>query len=308
MKTTTIAPSFGALDMFAHLPFGPKLVFAPENEGGTGGTGDNNAGGDDAAAKATAEKAAADKVAADKAAADKAAQENKGGEGETEAQKLLREVMEKKQKIKESTDKITELQTQLSKFDGIDPDAVRALLAKQKADEVAAEEAKGNFDRVKQMMAEENKKLLDEKDKTIADLQALLGTKDGTINELTVGRSFSDSKYITDELTLTPRKTRQLYGAHFENGENGVVAYDKPKGAADRTMLVDATGTPLSFDAAIKRLVESDPDKDHLIKVKMVPGGGSATTKVNPTGGKDGKTPGLFGRDRIAAALANEKK
>jgi hypothetical protein len=77
-----------------------------------------------------------------------------------------------------------------------------------------------------------------------------------------------------------------------------VVAYDKPAGATDRTVLVDGSGNPLSFDKAIERIVDADPDRDTLRKSKMRAGAGS-----NNDGGKPPVNIGS-GRERIQAALA----
>jgi hypothetical protein len=274
-----------------------------EAEGTGTGTGD-----DAAAQAAAAEKAAADKAAADKKAADeKAAADAEAARGnETEAQKLLREVMEKKAKLKEADAAKAELEAQLKRFDGIDPDDVRALLEEKRQNELKSEEAKGNFENVKKMMAEEHAKSVKDKETRIAELEALLGVKDGTINELTIGRSFSDSTYIAENLVLTRSKARALYGSHFEMTENGVVAYDKPAGQSNRTMLVDASGNPMAFEDAMKRIIEADPDKDQLIRVKVAPGAGSSTQKVPVVEKKEDK--GLFGVSRIAAAFANGQK
>jgi hypothetical protein len=40
---------------------------------------------------------------------------------------------------------------------------------------------------------------------------------------------------------------------------------------------VDASGTPLSFDEAFKKIIEADPEKDFLLKSKVKVGAGSAS-------------------------------
>jgi hypothetical protein len=102
-------------------------------------------------------------------------------------------------------------------------------------------------------------------------------------------------------LTLTPSKTRALYGSYFAVEGSKIVGYDKPAGAADRTPLVDAGGKPLSFDDALKRIIDMDPEKDTITAKKLVPGAGS---KTNATGdAKKADTAGLFGAKRILAGL-----
>lgn len=98
-----------------------------------------------------------------------------------------------------------------------------------------------------------------------------------SISELTVGSAFAQSQFIRDELALTPSKTRVVYGNHFEFVDGKVVAFDKPAGAANRTPLVDAQGEPLAFEAALKKIVDADPDRDQLLRSKMKQGAASTT-------------------------------
>jgi hypothetical protein len=95
-----------------------------------------------------------------------------------------------------------------------------------------------------------------------------------------------------------------VYGDHFESENGTVVAYDKPKGAEGRTKLIDGSGNPLGFEAAIKKLVDSDPERDNLVKSKVAPGAGSKTTDGKPTTQKTE----LKGLARIQAALEAQKK
>lgn len=301
MKTVTTnlrasAASFGAFAAAPMYPGAPRIMFDAPNDQGTKETktADELAAEQaaaDAAAKAAEEETA--RLAAEEAAKTKNKTDDDTGKGEDKG--LLAEVMAKKTKIKD-------LETQLSRFDGIDPDAVRALLEEKRSNELAAEEAKGNFERVKEMMAEQHTKDKKSLEDQVAALTAQLADRDETINELTVGRSFSESKFISDDLVLTRSKTRQLYAAHFDAEAGVAIGYDKPKGAKDRTILVDAAGKPLSFDEALRAIVEADPDKDELLRDKAKVGAGSQTKKVDPPA--EGKNKDLYGVSRIAAGLA----
>lgn len=292
---------------------GPKPFLAPETGAGGGATEPSEA--DKAAAEqAAADKAAADKVAADKAAADKAEADRKAqeeaeknmSESEKEKSKLLREVMEKKGKLKETEEALLTANTELAKFKGIDLDKVKALLEAEKTREEKDLEAKGEYDRLKQRIAEEReaeRKAWDEERNT---LQGTIKTLSGDIDNLTVGQNFATSKFISEDLVLTPTKARVLYGAHFEMKDGKTVAYDKPAGVSGRTPLVDAGGDPLSFDAALRKIVEADPDKDSLMKTKMTPGAGSRHTNSGTQSQQEIAKRGdqLFGASRIAAGLA----
>lgn len=294
LKTYSRASSFGAFAAAPMYPGAPRIAFAPAGEG-TGGNGGTD---DDAAAKAAAEKAEADKIAAEKAEADRLAAEKAGDDKDKDKTKdngLLAEVMAKKNKIKE-------LEATIARFEGIDPDAVRALLDEKRKAELSAEEAKGNFERVKEMMAEEHTKDKKSLQDTIADLQKALEGANGTINDLTVGRSFSESKFIGEDLVLPRAKARAIYSGHFDVVDGQIVGFDKPVGAKERTQLIDAAGKPVSFDEAIKRIIDADPEKESLYRDKAKVGAGSTSQKVaDPK--VENKDKALFGAARILAGL-----
>lgn len=268
---------------------------APESGGEAAGAG----GGDAAAAEAAA---LAVKTAADAAAALAA---KAAGTGPTDAEAaLLKENMKKKGEIQRLSDELAAAKTAAQRFDGIDPDAVRKLLADQKATEVAALEAKGDFDRLKTMMAADHTVQMTGLQSQIDTLTAQLAQKDGVVNELSVGQQFSQSKFITEELILTPSKARVIYGEHFDVVDGKVIPFDKPRGHTARTALVDASGTALSFEGALKHIVDADPDKDHLMRSKVKQGAGSGTQKP-PAGGVGGAKPQgpTNGVDLISAGL-----
>lgn len=275
-------------------PVGPQIML--DREDGTGG------GGDDEAKKAAAEKAAAEKAAAEKEAAEKAARD-KSNMTDAEA-KLLKEVMEKKEKLKQAEDR-------LRAFDGLDPEEIKKLVserAQAEKDRLEAEkkaaEAAGDVERLKKAMAEEHKKEIEAVHATAKTAQDALAAALQQIDGLTVGTAFSNSQFIKNDLVLTPAKARKVYGDHFESVDGGVVAYDKPKGAAERTKLVDSSGNSVSFDEAMKRLVEADPDRDAVVKSKLAPGAGSKGRDEKNT---TTKTTELRGAARIQAALAARK-
>lgn len=282
-------------------PGAPRIAFAPPNEGGTGETKTaEELAAEAAAAEAAAAAAEADKNKPTKTAEEIAAEEAAAAEAAAAAAKgddkgLLREVMDKKNKIKD-------LEAQLQKFNGIDPDAVRALLDEKRNAELAAEEAKGNFARVKEMMVSEHDKALKAAQEQIEALQKALGDKDSTINDLTVGRSFSESKFIGEDLVLPRAKARAIYSSHFEVVDGQIIGYDKPASAKDRTEIVGADGKPVAFDEAIKRIIDADPEKESLYRDKSKPGAGSSTSKVDAPKVQQ-QDKGLFGAARILAGL-----
>jgi TolA-binding protein len=215
---------------------------------------------------------------------------------------LLKEVMKRKEREKQLAEQLNQLQGQLKQFEGVDLGEVRKLLDEKKTRETEELERRGEFDRVKAQMVKEHQEALERINREAAEKTETLASKlsklNGEITELTIGRAFGDSPFIR-ELTLTPAKARVVYGSHFEVQDGQVVAFDKPAGAKDRTILVDGTGSPLPFDKAIEKIVDADPDKDQLLRSRMRTGSGSnneAGAKPTPSFGS--------GRDRIAAAIA----
>ena len=252
--------------------------FAPE-DGGAGGTGD---GGADA-----------EKV-----------DDKTGDEGVPNVSELEAALAAAKAKETKLAAALAALQGSLKRFDGIDPDQVRTLLKQQRDAELAAAEAKGEFDKVKEMMAQQHQAELEGYKVKMTEFENMVARLNGTVNELTVGAAFDGSNFIKENLVLTPSKARVIYGPHFESEDGKVVAYDKPRGQDGRTKLVDARGQTLGFEDAIKMLVEKDPDKDRLLKSSMKNGAGSKTTDAPPE--QDQKE--VFGRERIALGLATLRK
>jgi hypothetical protein len=198
----------------------------------------------------------------------------------------------------------------LKNYDGIDPVKARELQKAQEDAAAAAQEAErkrlletGQFEAVKKQMVDQHTSEITKRDEAVKAANDALAAAQATISELTVGTAFSNSKYIADELHLTPRKVRALYGSHaaFEDGK--VVVYDKPAGAKDRAPLVDAKGDPLAFDAAIAKLVEADEDRDSMKKSKMKPGSGSTTTTATTTTAANEPAATEGGLSKIQAAL-----
>lgn len=220
--------------------------------------------------------------------------------------KLLKEVMEKKQKLQKATEQLTQLSEQLKKFEGLDADQVRTMLAEIEDRKLKDLEAKGQWDALKKQLLDAHGKQLEGKDgelKTAVERAISLTAK---IADLTVGVAFSQSKFIEEKLDLPARKARALFGAHFEFDGDNVVAYDKPAGASGRSVLVDAKGDPLDFEAAIAKLVDADPDRDRLLKSTVKNGAGSRTEPKVLGGPK--KAVEVQGTSRIAAALAARRK
>lgn len=220
--------------------------------------------------------------------------------------KLLKEAMKHKANAKKAAD---DLKALTDKYAGIDLDAVQALLAKQETDENTALEKKGEYERLLTKQREAADAKVKEAEKKAADAEGEKAKLLRTIEDLTTGSAFSNSKFVTEKLTLTPNKAKALYKGHFEYVDGKQVGYDKPKGEADRTMIVDAAGEPVDFESAIAAIIDADPDKDYLLKADQKPGAGSKPTAQE----KPNKRDYADTTDKIAAGLeafikANNKK
>jgi hypothetical protein len=218
-----------------------------------------------------------------------------------DAATLLKENLRRKEKIKELEATVSQANEKLKQFEGIDPVAVKELLAKREEEENKALEAKGDFDRLKQKMAEQHAAEKATLQQQLSDLQGKFDGALGNINELTIGAQFSNSNYIKENLLMTPNKAKVVYAPHFDFENGSIVGYDKPKGSANRTPLVDASGNALSFDLAMQKLIEADPEKDSLLRSTIKPGAGSSTEQTNKFDTGDKKA--LTGVDKINAGL-----
>lgn len=304
------------------MPFGPRIAFAPDDEGASAAAAAaaaEQAAAEKATGDAAAEKAAADAAAAEKAESDRRAAEEAAAEAaRQEAEKnmsvkeraLLHEVMEKKNKIKSAEGRIAELEAMVKRFEGVDLDRVQDLLKAEKEREERELEARGEYDRLKERIAQERAAERKAFEERIQALEVDLASRNSTIDDLTIGQTFSASTFINEDLVLTPTKARILYGAYFDKVDGKIVGFDKPRGAKDRTMHVDASGEPMSFDAAMKKIIEADPERDSIVKAKMKPGAASRSQETTP-GSKsqqenESRKGQLFGASRIAAGLVKK--
>ena len=217
--------------------------------------------------------------------------------------RLLKEVMQKKEKIRALEEQINAASAELKKFEGIDLEQVRTLLSEREALEQKKLEEKGQWDALKKQMSDAHAAQVAAIKAEAEAAKQEASKKDSVIERLTIGHAFDSSAFISAEMTLTPSKARVVYGDHFDVVDGEVVAYDKPRGAAGRAPLVDGKGDNLSFEDAIKKIVDADPDRDVLLKAKVKPG---ADSKQSPPKVPEAKQD-LRGQARIAAALGTSK-
>lgn len=272
------------------------------------GAATNQTVADTANQTATDSKNVVEEVAAENSKVDtqKTSQENpKEASGKSkEDERLLAEVMEKKEKLRKAQGELDALRAKINEYGGIDPKEVRDLKKREQEAKQKEAEAKGDFELVKKMMAEEHKRDIEAREKEIAELKQKLDQNAATIDNLTLGANFANSKYINENLILTPTKARALYGSYFDLKDGQIIAYDKPAGAADRAPLIDGSGNPYNFDTAFQKIIEADPDRDTLVRSKIKEGARSRTDNLKTQNRTDGQN--LFGKSRILAGLKSE--
>jgi len=225
-----------------------------------------------AAETAAAEKAAAEKEAAEKAAKEKAEADKNKSEEQKKLEALQAELDAEKAKLKE--------------FEGIDPEKAKAD-AKKLADaekaakdaEKAKAKAEGDFAKLAEIQQAEReaemKTLTDERDAA----QAKADKAQAAADAAAISVAFSNSQFLSEETILTPAKAEKLYSDLVEFEEGNIVVYDSPAGVDGRARVMDSQGKSLSFNDAISKVVNADPDKDTLLKTKAKPGGDTKTEK-----------------------------
>jgi len=290
--------------LFRNLPH-ISVAWSPDDGAGSGGADEGGSGDSQDAPKDEGDGGNTDPNPSQDEAKGKAKDENKRDSklSDKEAE-LLREVMERKAKLKAAEEALAAANTKLKEFEGIDPNEVRKLIAEKREAERKAAEAAGDFERVKAMMAEEHAKEVEKIKAEAAEIKSALEAAQQRIADLTIGSAFSNSSFVAEDLVLTPAKARVVYGSHCEVEDDEVVVYDKPRGAKDRTKLVDGQGRPLRFDDAIRKLVDADPDRDSIVRSKLKEGAKSGTQPGKPSTDE----PKLFGRARLEAILAKRAK
>jgi hypothetical protein len=186
--------------------------------------------------------------------------------------KALKELMQWKAKAREAEKQAKELS---EKYGDIDLDKVRETLKAAEEAENRELEKKGEYDRLLAKQREAADAKIEAEKKRADELAAKITEMAATVDKLALGNSFANSAFIKENLALTANKTQALYATHFEIEDGKVVAYDAPKGSANRTPIVDARGEAKPFDEALADIINADPDKDYLLKSGTKPGAGS---------------------------------
>lgn len=265
-----------------------------DNQGSSGSSDDSSADGNDGSSD---DSVSDDDSSSRGSREDKQPpkKDKKTSDGEA---KLLKEVMKLKEQLRETKEKTKD-------YEGLDLEEVKRLIEEKKNREVRELEDKKAWDELKKRLTDEHKRAIEEREQRLKERDDELTKYRSTINEMTVGQAFMQSNFIEKEMVYTPSKMRKLFGEHFEMEDGQVIPYDKPRGEANREKLVDSKGKTLSFDDAIKKLVDDDSEKDSFYKSTLKQGANSRTDQT--TRKVTDSSSELRGMDRIAAALSKKK-
>lgn len=159
-----------------------------------------------------------------------------------------------------------------------------ALKAQEHAEEERKKKA-GEWDSLRQQLVDKHAKELD---------TALSGKSaaEKELNDTLIGLAFAGATDLfgpgpTAKTVLLPEMAQAYFGAHVEvriddkTGKRQVIVKD----GLGHPLLDPKTGQPMEFAKAMKEIVESHPQKDHLLRGSGKVGSGS-TGGVNDTGGK----------------------
>ena len=234
-----------------------------------------------------------------------------GDKPDEEKAKLIKDMMKWKTKARETEGKVSEVESQLKQFQealgDLSVDDIKDMIKAKKDAEIKELEDKKEYQRIVDRMKDEQANELKTLQEQIDALNAQLSERDSKIQDMTIGRGFGESEFIRENSVLPPTIARKEFGAHFDLVDGRVVAYDKPKGAENRTMIVDAQGEPKSFDAAIEELYSKHPDAKSIIRAKAKPGAGSKTQDSPGTKQPTAKPAGR-GLSRIAVGLQSKEQ
>lgn len=205
---------------------------------------------------------------------------------------LLKDTMKWKGKAKDMESELSDIKKALG---DLSPADVQKMIQERQDRERAELEKRGEYDRILEQVRGQHQEALQGKDTELNDLRTQLTQAQAQIEDLTVGQSFRGSEFVREKSTLPPSIAQREFADYFDFKDGQMVPHDKPRGAKDRTPLVDGNGKPKSFEQAIEELYAKHPDSKSLIKASMKPGAGSRSEPgVSGKGGKgDNSVRGL---------------
>lgn len=229
--------------------------------------------------------------------------------------KLLQDVMRWKEKARNAQASIDAAQAEVQRLkaleeatSGLTTEELRQLVADRKEAERQEAERRGEYERIVGQMREENQRAHAEWKTQLETVQSENLTLKQEVEKLTIGQQFATSKFIRKHSVMPATIAQKEFGLHFDYVDGKVIGYDKPRGAQNRTPLVDENGEHKAFEDAIAYLYQKHPESKSITKDLSRSGVGSATQSITDPITTSTGAESLTGLARIAKALDATRK
>lgn len=195
----------------------------------------------------------------------------------------------------------TETETKLKAFEAI-PDAAAAIAALEVVANLDQGQlvTAGKVEEIKlaaKTAAEQRVAAAIEAGKTqLAAATSTIETLTGALYSEKIGGAFGRSKYVADKIAVPADMLQATFGKAFKVEDGVTVAYDH---TGNKIYSRVRPGELADFDEALETLVTAYPNKDHILKGSILPGGG---------GGGGGGLPGGKTMTNSAFALLSGKE
>jgi hypothetical protein len=107
-------------------------------------------------------------------------------------------------------------------------------------------------------------------------------TAEKATNELyaeRIGGAFDRSKYIADKVAVPTDMVKAMFGSHFKSEDGKTVAYDA---MGNKIYSRARPGELATFEESIEELVSAYPNRDAILKGKVLEGGGAKNPDGSP--------------------------
>jgi len=156
-------------------------------------------------------------------------------------------------------------ESKLGAFEGIDPEKANEAIKTLKNLEDKKLVDAGEVDRIKQEVAQQYQKQLDETKSETQKLQQQYASEK-------ISSAFGASKFVQDRLAIPPDMAQAAFGRHFEFNEGRIT----PKDANGNLIYSESNpGDVATFDEALERVVSQYPHRDKILRGTGNRGSGS---------------------------------
>jgi hypothetical protein len=188
-----------------------------------------------------------------------------GKEAPFDAAAAMQAIRERNREAKAHRERAQELESRLTAFDGIEPDAARKALDTLGNVEAGKLVEAGKVEQLKADISRSYEAKLAEATRKASDIEQRY------VSEM-VGGAFARSKFLADRTVLPPDLAQAAFGQAFRVEDGAIRAYDREGNAI---MSRAKPGAYADFDEAIETLVDQYPRKDQILRADQRPGSGA---------------------------------